>query len=70
MFREVIPCVPILCGRPHAFIIQLVSIMTLEFFAPEDVVVRQGSYSDALYIMVEGPKVAAEVLHLHINSTT
>lgn len=35
--------------------------MVLEFFAPEDVIIKQGSFSDALYIMVEGPKGAAEV---------
>lgn len=63
IFRDILPCVPILCGRPHAFAIQLVSIMVLEFFAPEDLIIKQGSFSDTLYIMVEGPPGAAEVRH-------
>lgn len=61
IFQDILPCVPILCGRPQAFAIQLVSVMILAVFAPEDVIVKQGSLSDTLYIMVEGPAVSAEV---------
>lgn len=72
IFRDILQCVPILCGRPHAFAIQLVSIMVLEFFAPEDVIIQQGKFSDTLYIMVEGPQVSAEVCipHRKENSKT
>jgi hypothetical protein len=40
--------------------------MTLEFFAPEDVIIRQGSYSDTMYINVEGNLEVRPIYRTHL----
>lgn len=47
-------CVPTCRGQHPQFITSIVTALQLEFYAPGDIVVRQGDMGDAMYFLAQG----------------
>jgi potassium channel len=54
MHRETIRNVPFLAGKDPHFVVALVTLLQLEYFAPGDVIVRQGDVGAIMFFVGKG----------------
>lgn len=62
LYQEALEKVPFFRGRPPQFITSIVTVLQLEYYAPGDIVVRQGDVGDTMYFLAKGSlEVSSEV---------
>ena len=54
MYRETIATVPFLANKDTQFVVALVTLLQLQYFAPGDVVVRQNEAGDSILFLKKG----------------
>jgi len=54
LYKEALEKVPFFRGQHPQFITSVVTFLQLEYYAPGDVVVRQGEFGDSMYFLAQG----------------
>ncbi|GAX74589.1 hypothetical protein CEUSTIGMA_g2037.t1 [Chlamydomonas eustigma] len=68
LYREALEKVPIFKGKPPQFITSLVTYLRIEYYAPGEIVVRQGEVGTEMYFVGEGALEASTMRPVGIES--